>query len=134
MSMVAPTAEPWTPFAGEPERPLRSGNYSVSKLEAKLEKWRGHKRRIQGTIKDIRHVDSSPSDDYILLEIWVEDDTGKMLTYFRMPRGNLLPTTGSEIVAIGQVEPDFRIRETYFVIEDVKILKAGRMFAIVEDQ
>ncbi len=107
---------------------------SVSNLEAKLEKWSGHKRRIQGTIRDIRHADSSPSDDYILLEIWVEDKTGKMLTFYRMPRGNMLPTTGSEIVAVGQVEPDINHQETHFVIEDMKILKAGSMFATVDDQ
>ncbi len=106
---------------------------SVSKLEAKLEKWSGHKRRIQGTIREIKHADSSPSDDYILLEIWVEDESGKMFTFFRMPRGNMLPTTGSEIVAIGQVEPDFRYQETYFVIDDMKILKGGSMLAIVDD-
>lgn len=106
---------------------------SVSKLEAKLKKWSGHKRRIQGTIRDIKHADSSPSDDYILLEIWVEDESGRMFTYFRMPRGNMLPTTGSEIVALGQVEMDTNIQETYFVIDDMKILKAGSMIAIVED-
>ena len=106
---------------------------SVSKLEAKLEKWSGHKRRIQGTIRDIRHADTSPSDDYILLEIWVEDESGKMFTFFRMPRGNMLPTTGSEIIATGQVEPDFSTQETYFVIDDMKILKAGSMLAIVDD-
>lgn len=107
---------------------------SVSTLEVKLEKWRGHKRRIQGTIMDIRHADSSPSDDYILLEIWVEDESGKMFTYFRMPRGNMLPTTGSEIVAIGQVELDINLQESFFVIDDMKILKAGSMFVIVDDQ
>ena len=106
---------------------------SIIKLEEKLEKWSGHKRRIQGTIRDIRHADSSPSDDYILLEIWVEDESGKMFTFFRMPRGNMLPTTGSEIIAIGQVETDFSIQKTYFVIDDMKILKAGSMLAIVDD-
>ena len=106
---------------------------SVSKLEAKLKKWSGHKRRIQGTIRDIRHADSSPSDDYILLEIWVEDESGKMFTFYRMPRGNMLPTTGSEIVAVGQVEPDINMQETHFVIDDMKILKTGSMFASVDD-
>ncbi|MCH7572339.1 MAG: hypothetical protein IH891_05435 [Planctomycetes bacterium] len=107
---------------------------SVSQLESKLEKWSGHKRRIQGTIMDIRHADSSPSDDYILLEVWVEDASGKMFTFFRMPRGNMLPATGSEIVAIGQVELDINLQESFFVIDDMKILKAGSMFVIVDDQ
>ncbi len=106
---------------------------SVSRLEAKLEKWSGHKRRIQGTIRDIRHADSSPSDDYILIKIWVEDESGKMLTFFRMPRGNMLPTTGSEIVAVGKIESDINHQETHFVIDDMKILKAGSMFANVDD-
>ena len=107
---------------------------SVSRLEAKLERWSGHKRRIQGKIRDVRHADSSPSDDYILLEIWVEDESGKMLTFFRMPRGNTLPTTGSEFVAIGQVESDINLQKTYFVIDDMKILKERSMFASVDDR
>ena len=40
----------------------------------------------------------------------------------------------AEIVALGEVEMDTKLQETYFVIDDMKILKAGSMFAIVEDQ
>lgn len=107
---------------------------SISTLESKLDRLNGHKRRIQGTIREIRHAASSLSEDHILLELWVEDESGKMFTYFRMPRGSMLPTTGSEIIAIGQIEPDLNILGSYFVIENVKILKARSMYAIVEDQ
>lgn len=107
---------------------------SISTLESKLDRLSGHKRRIQGTIREIKHAAYSSSEDHILLELWVEDESGKMFTYFRMPRGSMLPTTGSEIIAIGQIEPDLNNPGSYFVIEDVKILKAKSMYAIVEDQ
>jgi len=105
---------------------------TASELGDRADDLVGHKRRVEGHVGYVTVDSADPWDDYVVLSLQLTDDGGDTYVYCRHPRDAALPTTGSRVALIGEVDPHFNINGNYLVGNGLEVLEPATLIATAE--
>ena len=102
-------------------------------LDERVDDLVGHKRRVEGYVGYVTVDHDDPWDGYVVLSLQLTDDDGDTYVFYRQDRDAALPTAGSRVALVGEIDPNYSINGNYLVGDGLEVLEPATLIATADD-